>query len=374
MLQSPGHGRGYIVAPVEASPDIVYVGRSRLHRSRANLVQTLRTVDALEEIGVRTRLWLPPWPRLLDVRELVRGFGIERGLDICRATSLHPRFGFWPFIRLHRGELRRAKAVYTRAPEIGAALANAGVPHHLEVHEWKKLEERDRLPRLIAAHREGLVRTLLPISRGLAERLTAAGAEASRVVVAPSGVDLAMFAAVPAFEPSGLHKPRVVCLGRMNRVRGLDVFRAAARAGCEVTLVGDQVEDVRRDASLTVHPFVPPREVPAWYGKCDLALIPYQPDLPTAESMSPIKLFEAMAAGRPIIASDLPTIREVIEHERNGLLVPAADLGAWTGAIDRLRRDPGLAARLAEAARVDARRYAWRSRAETIAAALGIMR
>ncbi len=357
---------------VNTSPDMLYLGRSRLHRSRANLLQTLRTVAALEGIGVRVRVHLPPWPRGTRPAEVLQTLGIDRELDLRASHLLHPRLHYWPFIRLHARRLRGARVVYTRVPEISAALAGAGVRHHLEVHEFQKLEGSPLLDRLLRAHGEGALATLLPISGGAAAKLIAAGADPRRVVVAPSGVDVERFASAAAFDPARLDRPRVVCLGRMSRDRGLAVFQAAAAAGCEVTLVGDQEAFVREDPRLRVEPFVPPREAPRWYGRCDVALIPYQPELPQVDSMSPIKLFEAMAAGRPIIASDLPTIREVIEHERNGLLVPASDLGAWTGAIDRLRHDRALAVRLAAAARGDAARYAWSARARTIARAVGL--
>lgn len=358
--------------PPHDARQLVYLGRSRLHRSRANLLQTLNTVSALESIGVRARLYLPPWPRRLDARVVAARAGVSQALDLRRSPLLHPRWGFWPFVRRHRRMLRRARAVYTRTPEIALALAAASIRCHLEVHEVNKLAGGPALGRITALHQSGLIATLLPISGGAARQLIDAGADAARVVVAPSGVNVSAFAAVPAPDAAQLDRPRVLCLGRMNAQRGLAVFQAAADAGCRVTMVGDQDEAVRRDGRFEVLPFVPAREAPAWYGRCDLVLLPYQPDLPQAASMSPIKLFEAMAAGRPIIASDLPTIREVLEHERTGLLVAAGDTAAWLAAIDRLREDRALALRLGEAARRQAAQYDWAQRARTIARAIGL--
>ena len=62
---------------------------------------------------------------------------------------------------------------------------------------------------------------------------------------------------------------------------------------------------------------------------------------------SPLKLFEYMAAGRPIVASDLPSIREVLRDGVNALLVPPGDPVAMAAAIARLLGDRALAARLA---------------------------
>jgi glycosyltransferase involved in cell wall biosynthesis len=116
-----------------------------------------------------------------------------------------------------------------------------------------------------------------------------------------------------------------------------------------------------------------PAEVPACMRQFGIALLPNQPvvRLPNGDDIgrftSPMKLFEYMAAGRAIIASDLPALREVLHHEVNCLLVRHDDALAWARAIDRLRDQPQLAARLAAQARWEADRvYSYRNRFRTI--------
>jgi hypothetical protein len=83
--------------------------------------------------------------------------------------------------------------------------------------------------------------------------------------------------------------------------------------------------------------------------------------------MSPLKLFEYMAAGKPILCSDLPVLREIVEDGRNGLLLPLADADAWVAALCRLRDAPEERRRLGAAARADlVARYTWRERARRI--------
>jgi len=72
---------------------------------------------------------------------------------------------------------------------------------------------------------------------------------------------------------------------------------------------------------------------------------------PTPEDGTPLALVEAMAAGLPIVATDVPGHRTLLEHEENALLVPPADAPALGAAIGRLLREPGLGARLGAAAR-----------------------
>ena len=66
------------------------------------------------------------------------------------------------------------------------------------------------------------------------------------------------------------------------------------------------------------------------------------------------------------MASDLPSIREVLEHEVNALLVPPGDAAAMAGAIERLLADPALASRLAHAALERVPEYSWDRRAERL--------
>jgi glycosyltransferase involved in cell wall biosynthesis len=83
--------------------------------------------------------------------------------------------------------------------------------------------------------------------------------------------------------------------------------------------------------------------------------------------MSPLKLFEYMSAGKPIVASDLPVLREVLD-EANAVLVDPEDADAWARALESLR-DAGLRERLGVRARRDfLERHTWDIRARKVLA------
>ena len=73
-----------------------------------------------------------------------------------------------------------------------------------------------------------------------------------------------------------------------------------------------------------------------------------------------------MAAGRPIVASDLPSIREVLRHGENAVLVPAGDPQALANGIQRVTEDSALRARLVDRAAKEVGQYAWKERARRI--------
>jgi 2-deoxystreptamine N-acetyl-D-glucosaminyltransferase/2-deoxystreptamine glucosyltransferase len=79
-------------------------------------------------------------------------------------------------------------------------------------------------------------------------------------------------------------------------------------------------------------------------------------------------LTEAMAAGLPVVASDVGGIPEVVRHGETGLLVPPGDVDALAAALDRVVAEPGLRDRLAAGARARSADYSWPALAARVAA------
>jgi glycosyltransferase involved in cell wall biosynthesis len=355
------------------SPDLIYLGRSRLHRNRANLIQTLHTIAALEKIGISTRLYLPPWHKNVTLQARLDEMGISPPLDIRAAQLLHRRWPQSAFIRLHKRMLSQAMAVYVRSHHLSLALGSQGIRHHFEVHTLSPLIELGMLTRIIDYHRRGIIDWLIPISRNLARLLVESGADEQRIHISPSGVELDAFQALPEFDPEKIAHPRIVYLGRISRDRGLPILTHLAACGLgEVHLIGDRADEIAELPHLHYRPAVPHREVPGLYGDCELVVLPYQPDLSHADGISPMKLFEAMAAGRAVIASDIAPIREVVKDGINGLLADPTDPASWEHAVERLTQNPELAQRIARQAKADAAAYDWQARARGIAQAIGL--
>jgi glycosyltransferase involved in cell wall biosynthesis len=100
-------------------------------------------------------------------------------------------------------------------------------------------------------------------------------------------------------------------------------------------------------------------DVPRFMAAADIAVVPY-PVLQQDVWLSPLKLFEYMAAGNAIIASNVGQLSEWVANERNGLLVPPGDISALAAGIERLIGDPGLRMELGQNARVEAvQKHSW---------------
>jgi len=132
-------------------------------------------------------------------------------------------------------------------------------------------------------------------------------------------------------------------------------------------------------AGLQFHGHMPHSCIPSFLADMDILLLPNQLHVFSPESStdigqwtSPLKMFEYMAAGRPVIASDLPVLREVLEHGKNAWLVAAEDPGQWRQALLALGKESTLRRQLGERARSDAENnYTWTKRAQKIAGLYG---
>ena len=173
---------------------------------------------------------------------------------------------------------------------------------------------------------------------------------------------------------------RVGYVGSLLAGRGIELILATARSlpDLEFCLIGGSPDQIKRLATaapsnVVWRGFVAPGRLAEEFAQLDILLMPYQEDTAThagvhsARWMSPLKMFEYMAAGIPLIASDLPVLREVLAHEHNCLLAPPKDVRAWTMAIQRLAADAELRSCLAKAAHIDViQQHNWETRATEI--------
>jgi len=127
-------------------------------------------------------------------------------------------------------------------------------------------------------------------------------------------------------------------------------------------------EQLNCASRVTFTGLLPPSQVAARLLECDVLTLPNPASALSNAFTSPLKLFEYMASGRPIVASDLPAIREVLRDGENAVLVAPGDPQALVGGIQRIKEDAALGARLARQAGEDVRQFTWARRAERLEA------
>ena len=113
-------------------------------------------------------------------------------------------------------------------------------------------------------------------------------------------------------------------------------------------------------------PRVPNHEVPNWIKLCDVVTIPWSWNEFSAYYTSPMKMFEYMAAGEPIVASDLPSLREILTHEKNALLYKPDSVRELADSLERILSDQKLSSLITCNAMKDVEGYTWDNRAAAI--------
>ncbi|MFW6053004.1 MAG: glycosyltransferase family 4 protein [Desulfosalsimonas sp.] len=172
-------------------------------------------------------------------------------------------------------------------------------------------------------------------------------------------------------------------MGHLYSGRGVEIIIACAEQLPEMDfhIVGGHDRDIEHWKSLTAlpnlffHGFVKHSEIHKYRNQCDVLLAPYMSrgvamaggSGDQSRYMNPIKIIEYMSTRKPIIASDLPVLREVLADGRNALLCDPEDVSAWCYALKRLAEDAKLADRLARAAYGDfIQNYTWQARARRL--------
>ncbi len=172
-------------------------------------------------------------------------------------------------------------------------------------------------------------------------------------------------------------------VGSLYRGRGVNIISRLVDScpWADFHIIGGENERVERwkrktgnPSNVTFHGFVAPSKADEYRLQCDVLMAPYQPEVAvagnqgdTAQWMSPLKLFEYMAAGKPILCSDLRVLREVLTHRENAWLCAPEEPLEWVEALAHLRDHPEMRKELGELARRDfEEEYNWDTRAKKV--------
>lgn len=364
---------------------IACIAASRIPSRSANSIRVVKVCQAMVRLGHEVDLWTPgesptpSWAELRQTYDLQTEFGWRR----------LPAWGGlrrWDFsLRAVRQSIQARPDVWYVWPyQAAAALAQLGHPTILEMHDRPAGLAGPILFRAFLAGRGA--RRLLVITDALRRRLEQ---EYGRTlappftVITPSGVDLEAYENLPSprLARSRLGWPESFVAGYSGHLypgRGLELMLELARglpqitfvwAGGEPRAVAEWSARIEREGihNIRLLGFVPQADLPLVQAASDILLMPYQRTIAvssggdTAAFASPMKAFEYLAAGRPILSSDLPVFHEVL-HSQNAVLLDPQSIDAWRSALQALAADEPRRSRLGEAARREAVRYSWLER------------
>jgi glycosyltransferase involved in cell wall biosynthesis len=367
---------------------LVYAFPEPLPLPRARGLQAVNTVEALAAAGIEVLLAHAPAEERASEdpfafyevprRTNTRAVGLSRSLP-------------WPLARVHSNKLFMSRL----ARQIEAEGPDAVFVRHIKLA--RLLRERfPQLPIVYEAH-EVFADTAKPANRHQAEADERAALAAASAVIANSQGTARRLAERYTYPraitvvPNAVERPAslpqknwararedIVYAGSLFPWKGVAELVAAAAElpGCGITIAGGDAPEIE---ALRARVAENGARV-AFVGRVDhgrvrtlleascIAVLPNRADAESAFT-SPLKLFEYMAAGCAVVASDLPALRELL-GEDDAVFAPAGDPGALAAAIRTLADDPERARRLGERLFERSRDYTWQARGERLAAVL----
>jgi glycosyltransferase involved in cell wall biosynthesis len=379
---------------------IAVIAPTHIPAQRANTLQVMKMTQALAGLGHAVRLIVPGSPLAGEEScqwdHLARQYGLQDAFPVewLPAAPRLRRYDFsWQAVR--RARQWGAELVYTRLPQAATMASILGMPVVLETHDLPQGRVGPWMFRLFlrGSGAKRLVVITHTLAVDMAQKLGAPDSPPF-TIVAPDGVDLRRYADLPnpAQARQALNQVREAgasiipegflagYTGHFYPGRGEELLLALAERLPDVNflLAGGEPEDVARLQTKAKHlnnvilpGFIPNVDLPLYQAACDALLMPYQRQVAAssggdiARYLSPMKLFEYLACGRPILCSDLAVLREILDAE-NAMLLPPDQPEAWATALEDLQAMPERSERLAANARRTAFQHTWERRATQI--------
>ncbi|MDD2708839.1 MAG: glycosyltransferase family 4 protein [Verrucomicrobiae bacterium] len=361
---------------------------------KAREIQTIHTCHALAQCGhevilgvaynadvSRQRIFdyfnLPPLPNLKFVFlpryiRFTKTFAVSFQAVFLRALR--------DFISANRQD-QPVELIYTRHLKVAEFCLHefADIPLVFESHEIFSLgqvDSPDKFQRLfdqenfVYSHVQGLV----SISNNLMDYLHKHFTIRCPMVKAPDGVDLNLFGQL---NPAEADPNQIIYTGSLFGWKGVDTVIKAMRylPGQKLWILGGSPGEVAEKQRLTARWKVSGRcEFFGYMSRTDLAkplakafigVLPNHREEISERFTSPLKLFEYMAAGKAVVASDLPSIREILD-EQTAFLCPPSSPRSLAQTIRKIYLQPELTRTRIEMARTRAKEFSWNRRATVI--------
>lgn len=374
---------------------IIYVENVRIPSERAHAYQIVQACAGLAHLHHEVTLVNPDRAGKADVYS---SYGIPDGLfRHVRLRSWDPLSTWpvakalayalqrWAFVRALRtwARTQTADVWYTRDPAMVDALQKViPGPWVLELHDaptadagrWKRIRS--------------LIRHYIVISKGLKDCLEREGISNENITVAQDGFDPEQFRAMPS-RSDARRKWDIpeqaflaVYAGGFYPWKGMDLaLRAMDQLPDNVwfLLAGGPPADMERvlaeapeslRSRIRALPYVDRKDIPALYAAADVGLLTTSPDHEIGKSYtSPLKQFEYLAAGLPVLASDVPSSHEVLTDEVARFYAPTER--GFAEAFRSLQADEGWRSTASKIGPELVLPYSWQERARIIADCLG---
>lgn len=366
---------------------IFYISTSIIPSRFANSIHVMKMCQAFAKGGHEVVLYACHSNNLEDEYGY---YGVDRCFDIVK-RKWPPVRGIGGFLYAHqvwKDILKKElpDLFYGRDPYSMSLLASTGCPLIYEAHTPPENRILEYLMARIFRYPNFC--RLVVISEALKKEYMRIFHQLSsaRILVAHDGADIPTDHKTEVFAkdwPGRSDRVQIGYVGHLYAGKGMEVIARLAQQmpNCDFHVIGGIEEDIERwkescseTTNICFHGFVAHGMLQELYESFDITLAPYQRrvvgggrKVDISRWMSPLKIFEYMAHGKAIVASDLPVLREVLIDRENSLLVEPEDIHGWIQAIRSLNDNAQFREMLGTNARNSLiNLYSWSVRAEKI--------
>lgn len=358
---------------------IQYIANIRLPTEKAHGAQIMKTCEALASLGVELELIVPS-RRTHITDDTFAYYAVKKNFNIVRLPVIDTvalgKLGFWletisfaisaaVYIFFHKKSV-----VYSR-DEAVLWFVSLFITHTV----WESHTGRYNFftRRLLRANKKCVV-----ISEGLKDFYIKKSAAAT-IDVAPDAIDLAAFSNPQSMQAARARlslpsdKKIVLYIGQLDGWKGTDTLFEASKhlpSHSVVAVIGGELKQIEKHSAqypdilfLGTHPY---RELADNQAAADVLVLPNTAkEIISAKFTSPMKLFSYMTSGKPIVASDLPSVREIVD-ETSAIFFTPDDPLSLAKSITTVLDNPELGASLGARAKKEVTKYTWEARAQNI--------
>jgi glycosyltransferase involved in cell wall biosynthesis len=376
---------------------LIYIVNARIPTEKAHGIQIMKMCEAFvdannanQDTNIANKIdveLVVPQRRNNIIKDPFEYYGIEKKFKITKLPCLDliplglGAFGFYvqqfsfSFAAAAYSLFKKNVVFYSRDILPCFFLGLLGKGFFLELHRLSKKEKL--FYSFVFKRAKGIISTNNFKAEYIKNNYKISG---KKILVYPNGFDQSLFDIT--LDKNSLreqlslfnNKPIIMYTGHLYGWKGAHVLAQAAKLITEANFyfiggTDSDIADFKKKYSgenlffLGRKPFY---EIPKYQKAADVLVLPNSAESEESRNdTSPIKLFEYMASGRPIVASDLPSIREILNNA-NSLLVEPDDPEELSDGIKKILEDKGPPERIANQALIDSREYTWKNRARKI--------
>jgi glycosyltransferase involved in cell wall biosynthesis len=370
---------------------IAYLSSSTIPSQKANSIQVMKMCNALSNLGNEVTLFVKPSDNneKTNIKFIKKYYGIENIHDIYFISASSIRliggieYGYKILRKIETLKLN-LDILYGRNLYALMTCLKLKKPIIYESHAAPS-KGREYLEKYLFSRKE--FKRLVVINKKLYDfyknNFSIFKKSPEKIIIAEDGADIPNFINNTTYDYEIKNKPIIGYAGSLYPGKGIETIAKIADIMPNITflIAGgniNQIDSYKRNYKLNnliFKSFISPSDIPLFLSNCNILLAPYQDKVFSdifktnnlVDWMSPLKIFEYMASKKPIIASNLPSVEEILEDKKTALLVDYNNISDWQKAIKEILCKPDLAKKISENAFEKLKNnYTWSTRSKKV--------